>query len=390
MDRRIVVRRAGEEKTYRKLKEGDRVEPGQLLAQLDDRLARDDWAIKSGKVKAAKADLSAAEKTRDEARSRYERQARLRITSATSEEELRAAKLTWDRYVYEATSKVEAVGLAELELSQAETVLAMHQIRSSIPGMIKNVYKRRGEAVRNLEPVFQLHNFSRLRAEGLLEVEYLPRLRTGMTAVVEPVCPEDRQQTLLGNLHEITSVAVAKSRYGALIVSAGEDGSVRVWDRSSGQQRRVLWHPVPVRCVVCTPPGATGCWCLTGTADGNARLWDLDSSSEEPVRSLQGQHKGHVTCVAFTPDGRWCATGGNDHDICLWNAATGDFCYRFPSGHRAALTALQFTPQSQLVSAGRDNMVRVWTVGKLGARLETTLDRRSGEVAQPGVSPDGR
>ena len=51
---------------------------------------------------------------------------------------------------------------------------------------------------------------------------------------------------------------------------------------------------------------------------------------------------------------------------------------------------LHFTPQSQLVSAGRDNAVRVWTLGTQGGRLESTLDRRSGDVAWPGVSPDGR
>ena len=141
-DRQVRIRRDDEEKVYRLLKEDDRVEAGQLLAQLDDRLARDDWAIKSGKVAASRADLASAVKTRDEARSRYETQIRLMASRSTATEEMRAAKLTWDRYSYEADSKREAVRLAELERHQAETVLGMHQIRSSIPGVIKAIYKK--------------------------------------------------------------------------------------------------------------------------------------------------------------------------------------------------------------------------------------------------------
>ena len=70
--------------------------------------------------------------------------------------------------------------------------------------------------------------------------------------------------------------------------------------------------------------------------------------------------------------------------------ATGSLRYRLPGEHRAALTALQFLPDGRLVSASRDNCVRLWKLGTNGARLEGTIDRRSGDVAWPGVSPDGR
>lgn len=48
-----------------------------------------------------------------------------------------------------------------------------------------------------------------------------------------------------------------------------------------------------------------------------------------------------------------------------------------------------FTPRSQVVSAGRDNTIRVWQVTEREAELVTTFDRRGGEVARPGVSRDG-
>src|SRR5262249_46508808 len=71
-DRQIVVVDAdGQRKIYRELREGDQVEPGQLMAILDERVDRGEHEIKKAAVKAAKADSEAADKTRDETRERW-------------------------------------------------------------------------------------------------------------------------------------------------------------------------------------------------------------------------------------------------------------------------------------------------------------------------------
>jgi WD40 repeat protein/multidrug efflux pump subunit AcrA (membrane-fusion protein) len=408
-DRLLTVKIGNQERKIRRLKEDDVVEAGQLLAQLDDRLTRDDLAIRNARVAAGKADLAAAEKTRDEAEKRYQTQLRLQAggQQISSEEDVRAAKLLWEKTYYEAISKKEALALATLEANQSQTALQMCEIRSHIPGVIKTIYKNPGEFVKRAEPVFQIHNLSRLRVEGLVEVEHLPRLRTGMRVVVEPSRATGPDQTFHGHLQEITGVAVSKDTAHPLIVSASEDGTARVWDRDSRHERRVLRHPAPVRCVACAPPGSTTApsnLCLTGAADGVARLWELEKPAGEPIRELKDGHQGAVTCVAFSPDGKSCATGGADHQIVLWDTARGTMRYRFPEGHHGTVTALQFTPHSQLVSAGRDDTVRLWTLGDQDARLTNTLDRRSctatpsggasvarwsGDVTQLGVSPDG-
>src|SRR5262249_47871482 len=66
-DQVIRVTLGGQEQRFRKLKEGDTVRAGQLLAYLDDQLSRDDWAIKKARVAAARADMDAAIKSCDEA-----------------------------------------------------------------------------------------------------------------------------------------------------------------------------------------------------------------------------------------------------------------------------------------------------------------------------------
>jgi WD40 repeat protein len=388
----FTVRVGGQEKSFRRLKEGDVVKAGQLLGCLNDQLSRDDWAIKHAKVASSRADLEAAVKNCDETKNRYDTQLRLQQEGrgVTSEEDVRAARLAWDRAAYEVMSKREAVTLAERELSQADTVLHMHQIRSTCPGVLKTISKHPGEAVKALETVFQVQDLGRLRVEGLVDVQYLPYLRPGVRVRVEVAQPVAHRQTLIGHLQELTGVAVSKEPTHPAIVSASADGTVRVWDPAVQRERCILRHPAAVLAVACTPPGTEANLCLSGAADGRARLWDLDGKPGGLLRELKGEHAGAVTSVAFTPDGKACVTGGEDRDICLWDTASGALRYRFPEGHRGAVTALQFTPQAQLVSAGRDNTLRLWTVGARGARLEATFDRRSGEVTQPGVSPDGR
>jgi RNA polymerase sigma factor (sigma-70 family) len=155
----ITIKINGEVRKYRRLKKGDKVEEGQLLARLDDDLARADVAIQIAKVRAAKAEKVSSEKTRDEAQQRYETQKKLlragnNGTSGTTAEDLRGALLQVIRYTEETVSKEEAIKVAEQELNKARKVLEMYEIRSPSRGVIKAIYRRPGEAVKALETVF--------------------------------------------------------------------------------------------------------------------------------------------------------------------------------------------------------------------------------------------
>jgi WD40 repeat protein len=389
-DRMISIRSGEQERRYRRLREGDEVRAGQLLALIDDSLARDELAIKRERVAIAEAELFAAEQLRDEAKDRYLTQMKLRGGPggpATSEEDVGSAKVVWYKNHYEAVSRKEALNLARLELHQAQTVLAMYEIRASISGVIKRIHRNPGEAVKALEPVVEVQNTRRIRVEALVDAQYLPRLQPGIEIVIHPSQPQAPDRICTGHLQAVTSVAFGRGAMEPVLLSGSEDGTVRIWDRRSGRQQQVLSHPAAVRAVACTPATAKTNLCMCGLADGSARIWDLDHLGGQ-AQVLVKQHQGAVTCVAFSPDGSRCITGGEDHEICAWDTATGALCYRFPPGHLGPLSSLHLAASSRLVSAGQDRTLRLWVLGDGEAKLEKTFENRSGEVSQLGVSGD--
>jgi RNA polymerase sigma factor (sigma-70 family) len=155
----VTIKVGGEEKKYRRLREGDRVEEGQLLARLDDMLARDEVTSKKAAVDAAKAEWEASIRTRDEAWQRYqtvEQVWRGNVKNTVSWEDVRGARLTYDRFFFEEIGKKAAIKKAGAELNQAENALKMYEIRSPMRGVVHDILKYRGEAVRALEPVVRL------------------------------------------------------------------------------------------------------------------------------------------------------------------------------------------------------------------------------------------
>jgi multidrug efflux pump subunit AcrA (membrane-fusion protein) len=143
-------------KTHRPLAIGDTVEEGQLLARIDDQLARLEVDLTSAKLRAAEADHQAAESLAKEADARLQRLTDIRPQQRVPFEEFSAATLTATKYRLEATSKHEVVKAINIEQQRAQIILRQHEIRSPIQGVIRNILKQRGEAVRAFETVFEI------------------------------------------------------------------------------------------------------------------------------------------------------------------------------------------------------------------------------------------
>ena len=300
-----------------------------------------------------------------------------------------APELTYDRYISEVTAKEKAVDVARLEKDQSDVMVDQHRITSPIHGQVKSIFRRRGEAVKGLETVFQIQNLEVLRIEGQVDIQYRSRLRPGMKVYVEPSLPISSVAYFPGHLQEITAVAVSNDAKNPQIVSASEDNTVRVWEGRQRREKAIFVHPQAVRAVACTPAGAAANLCLTGCGDGKLRLYDLAGGGDQPIREF-GKSGQPINCVAFSPDGKTCASGGEDREINLWDVASGSFLYRLPTDHRGAITSLQFLPQSQLISTGRDRNLVLWQLGESGAKKIRAFENRNGDVSTLGASPDGK
>jgi WD40 repeat protein len=384
---RLIVAKVSRQ--FRRLEVGEVVRAGQVLGLVNPTLAGHDLAIRKAKLDAAEAEHKGAEKIRDYYREHLALVSGLKGRNAATVEEVAEARASGERSFQDVLSKAEAVKVAKAELVQANKLLIMHEIRSSISGVLTNIYKNQGDAAYRLESVFHVQNAESLRIEGWIDVQHLPGLLKGLAVTVEPTWPVRPLRVLRGHLQEVTSVAVSRGP-NPVIVSSSEDGTVRVWDAATGLRRQTLRHPVAVRAVACAPSGAAKNLCLSGAADGSARLWDLDAL-DRPAQELRALHKAAIGCVAFSPDGEWCATGSQDHAICLWKCATGERLCCLAGAHEGEITSLHFASPSRLVSAGRDNHLMVWEVSRDGQpRRVIDLDGRGGAITSLGVSPNGR
>jgi WD40 repeat protein len=382
---------------------GTRVKEGDLLAVIDPALAVADLRIKLAKLDAADADRIAAVKTRDEAFERWQRADYLYQKGAGSLEDATAAKLAYEHYRYDAVSKAEGVKVAAQEARQALTIVDLHIIRSKINGQVKEVIKHPGEAVKNLETVLEMQDRTRMRIRTRVNLQDLSSLpnphdpKEKRLVSVEATRRMAPRRVLSGHMDAVNGVAVSRDDQ---IVSVSEDRTARIWDAKEQKEQRVLQHPAAVRAVACTPKTAENVnLCLTGAADGVARLYDLSAKNGDVLREFRGGHKEGINAVAFSPDGRWIVTGGDDRAICLWDVEKGDEpLQRFPAewGHKGGVTSLAFLvigrdKRMSVASAGRgDNALIVWPLKADGApEKPIRLDRRGGEVATLGASPDG-
>jgi WD40 repeat protein/serine/threonine protein kinase len=188
---------------------------------------------------------------------------------------------------------------------------------------------------------------------------------------------------------DVWSVAVSPN--GKTLLTAG-DGSVRLWDRTTGQSvGQPLEHPrlpgeaaLPFHMVIAVAVSPDGKAVLTGSRDHTARLWD--AATGQPVGPPL-PHTDWVRSVAFSPDGRTLLTGSRDGTAQLWDAETGKPLGE-PLRHTHEIEMATFSPDGQLVlTGGRDDAARLWNAATrqpLGPPLP-----HDGGVGAVAFSPDG-
>ncbi|MGH9234333.1 MAG: WD40 repeat domain-containing protein, partial [Acidimicrobiales bacterium] len=149
---------------------------------------------------------------------------------------------------------------------------------------------------------------------------------------------------------------------GASIATAGDDGTVRIFDAGTGRSRlALLGHFFGVREVDWSPGSGA---LVTASRDGTAKLWTLYGGGGRELMTLTAQDtRSGIDGVAFSPDGSRVITGNTDISAArVWDVGR--------NGHaevtnlvmtQPSLPAATYTPDGRyLLSTGPGGSVTVW------------------------------
>jgi WD40 repeat protein len=121
--------------------------------------------------------------------------------------------------------------------------------------------------------------------------------------------------TLAGHLEVVRAIVEIPST--GWLASAGDDGSIHIWDVKSGARIRIIRGSTEVYALAAHPSGA---WLASAGRDAVIELWN--TASGERLRTLVG-YGGSVTDLAVGPNGAWLASTSRDGTVRLWDPDTG-------------------------------------------------------------------
>lgn len=281
---------------YLPVKVGQRIQKGDLIAQIDSTTQENDVNSTKAKLTSLKAQLNAAEISAKIAEKQFIREQRLLKKNAASQEDFENAKDAFEAAKAKVTELKASIAETALALNTAETNLGYTKITAPLDGVVVSVPVKTGQTVNaamNTPTIVQIADLSQM--EILIEISEgdIGKVHTGAKVTYTVLsAPETVYETTLksidpgltlltnGEYTEVVGSDEAIYYYGRLVVD-NPDGALRIGMTTQNviyvaQADNVL--TVPVLAVkkdgaqsyvnVLTPTGIQRHAVITGLSDG--------------------------------------------------------------------------------------------------------------------------
>jgi WD40 repeat protein len=175
---------------------------------------------------------------------------------------------------------------------------------------------------------------------------------------------------------------LAYSPDGKLLATGGNEGTVKIWEASSGKELfEFKSHFKAVFALTFSPDGTT---LASGSDDNTIRLWNTATGKELSKYELPDT----VDSIAFTRDGKQLAVGSGG-TIWMLDLKTHHRKTLCKDAHRYVIATLGYSPdQKMLVSSGWDGRIALWDA-TTGKQIAVLLGHKS-NIRKVVFSPNGK
>ena len=179
---------------------------------------------------------------------------------------------------------------------------------------------------------------------------------------------EKSHAILKGHTAKINAISLTPD--GKTLASGSSDGTIRIWDTSTGNQLLSLPSD-KTRILAISVDGKILASSNASYKNNHIKLWDISTGTQ--LNTLKGESNYSVTELAISPDNSMLTSGYHDGKIRLWDITTGNQLNVF-KGHFDMVNALSFSSDGKtLVSGSYDGAIFLWN---LTSTTKTNQDKQ--------------
>jgi WD40 repeat protein len=149
--------------------------------------------------------------------------------------------------------------------------------------------------------------------------------------------------------------SLAWSHDGTRLLSAGDDGTARIWDTSDGTL--LFTFPEHRHWVMSAAWSPDDSRIVTTSWDGRILVWDAQTGE---VQTTFTRHTDWPNSAAWSPNGARILSASWDKSALIWDADTGDVVGSL-EGHEDAVLGASWSPDgTQVITLSSDDTARLW------------------------------